>query len=167
MWTNFEACNDAVPASSQEDFELNVLKYLKDQPGLAGLLRYMPAGMLVRIHLGDDGRLHLAAVKPPKDSELFPLGETQSFNLGEGVHTREMSDMMQGVGPYVRPYGRRAKAFFYTVEDDSMIARKGQTKMTVLDYVALHDLIDTSKFTCAASFPIESGDFDRMRGFAD
>ena len=49
MWTNFEACNDAVPASSQEDFELNVLKYLKDQPGLAGLLRYMPAGMLVRI----------------------------------------------------------------------------------------------------------------------
>lgn len=147
MWTNFVECPDAVRVTSTLSFTLSILNCLKDNKGIAGLLRYLPAGALVRVHLGDDGRLHITAVGAPSDAVLFPLGEPNALNLNGDPWVRTAGEQWEDTG--------KAVAFFFTEENKAFMARSHTTKLVALDYVRLLDLIDTSKFKMVASFPLE------------
>lgn len=164
MWTDFVECPDAVPASTQTGFTTRLMQYLKDQPNLFGLLRYLPSESLVRIHLGEDKRLHLTAIHVPQDSILFKPRSMESVNLGQGVHRREEFKWDTEAMQRKRTL---ALAFFLTEPDDTVIARRGQTKLTPLEHAFLFDLTDTNRFTCSACFPVEELDFNWLQSLAD
>jgi hypothetical protein len=158
MWIDFVNCPDALPVLSHLNFSVRMLEYLQSQPGLAGLLRYMPEGSLIRVHLSTEG-LHLTAMKAPKEADLFPLGSEYSIDLGEGpIH----SVAAYRAGRPQRDWTKRAVLFLYADKDNSLLARKGTTKLVVLELVQLNDLADTSRFTLSANFPMTADELARL-----
>jgi hypothetical protein len=150
MWTDFVSEVTPSLAVSRLNFEKEVEKYLKSQPTLNALLCHLPAGMLVRVWVEGDARLHVRAIKPPKGSILFEIDEYHSISCnGEQMRTREEID-----STFFRPHESMALAFFFTRTNPDPLADKNTTIMRPLDFVKLGDMVNAASIVLDASFSL-------------
>lgn len=157
MWESFLNPSDVATVPNRADFELALHQYLTGQPTLAGLLQYLPAGLLIRVHVSSEGnKLSIEAVKVPKNSVIFIEGEELPMDTGPDSQSARRSRVPGETEKHFLTHVLKGYAlrFYFTLPREDILARRGQTRMIPVAFARLTDLVADDQRQLSANFDL-------------